>query len=120
MLPLKIMLHLDYAKQKLAGKLIENTEDLNTVKPMYNLLEYSQNYYRDEIDDVGDNASDGKSCKYKTKVIENTAERPNWSVKNKQEVKSLSKCQKMMIIQHEIYYIICIIKTIINLLIQIY
>ena len=39
--------------------------------PMYNLLEYSQNYFmasgilcnycRDEIDDVDDNASDGKS-----------------------------------------------------------
>ena len=38
---------------------------------MYNLLEYSQNYsmtsgsfcnyYKDEIDDVNDNASDGKS-----------------------------------------------------------
>ena len=117
MLPLKIMLHFDYAKQKLAGKLIENTEDLNTVKPMYNLLEYSQNYYRDEIDDVDGNASDGKSCKYKTKIIENTEERPSWPVKNKQEVKSLPKCQKMMIIQHEIYYIICIIKTIRNLLV---
>ena len=39
--------------------------------PMYNLLEYSQNYsvtseslwnyYRDEIDNFDDNASDGKS-----------------------------------------------------------
>ena len=43
---------------------------------MYNLLEYSQNYsraskilwnyYRDKIDGVDDNASDGKSFKYKT------------------------------------------------------
>ena len=47
---------------------------------MYNLLEYSQNYsitsgsfcnyYRDEIDDVNDNASDGKSFKYETKIVE--------------------------------------------------
>ena len=46
--------------------------------PMYNLLEYSQNYsmtsgslwnyYRDKIDDVDDNASDGKSFEYKTKM----------------------------------------------------
>ena len=44
----------------------------------YNLLEYSQkyfmtsgsswNYYRDKIDDVDDNGSDGKSFKYKTKI----------------------------------------------------
>ena len=44
---------------------------------MYNLLEYSENYsmtlgslwnyYRDEIDDVGDNDSDGKSFEYKKK-----------------------------------------------------
>ena len=54
--------------------------------PMYNLLEYSQNYsmtsgslwnyYRDEIDDVDDNASDGKSFEYKTKIVENTPGRP--------------------------------------------
>ena len=41
--------------------------------PMHNLLEYSQNYsltsgslwnfYRDEIDNINDNASDGKSLK---------------------------------------------------------
>ena len=52
----------------------------------YNLLEYSQNYsitsgtlwnyYRDEIDDVDDNASDGKSFKYKTKIVAKTSERP--------------------------------------------
>ena len=54
--------------------------------PMYNLLEYSQNYsmtsgslwnyYRDKIDDVIDNASDGKSFKYKTKVVGKTLGRP--------------------------------------------
>ena len=52
--------------------------------PMYNLLKYSQNYsttsrslwnyYRHKIDDVDDNASDGKSLEYKTK-IGNTPER---------------------------------------------
>ena len=48
----------------------DNAEDLNIVMPMYNLLEYSQNcsmtsgsffnYYREEINNVDDNASDGK------------------------------------------------------------
>ena len=55
--------------------------------PMYNLLEYSQNYswmtsgslwnyYRDEIDDVDDNASNGKSLKYKTRIVGKTPQRP--------------------------------------------
>ena len=54
---------------------------------MYNLLEYSQNYsmtsgsfwnyYRDEIDDVNDNASDGRSFKYKTKIVGKTPEKPS-------------------------------------------
>ena len=54
--------------------------------PMYNLLEYSQNYsmtsgslwnyYRDEIDDADDNASVGGSFKYKTKIIRKTEARP--------------------------------------------
>ena len=53
---------------------------------MYNLLEYSQNYSmtseslwsccRDKIDDVYDNASDGKSFKYKTKIVGKTPKRP--------------------------------------------
>ena len=56
------------------------------VMPMCNLLEYSQNYsmtagslwncYRGEIDDVDDNISDGKSFKYKTKIVGKTPERP--------------------------------------------
>ena len=47
---------------------------------MCNLLEYSQhysmisgglwNYYRDEIDDVDDSASDGKSFEYKKKIVQ--------------------------------------------------
>ena len=40
------------------------------------------------------------------------------SVKNKQKAyKNLMKCQKMMITQQEIYWIICIIKSIINSLV---
>ena len=68
MLSLKIMLHLDHAVKN-NSILIDNAEDRNMVMPMYNLLEYSQNYsttsenlwnyYRDETDDVDDNASDG-------------------------------------------------------------
>ena len=75
MLRLKIMLHSDHASQKLAY--------LHTVMPMFNLLEYRQNYsmtsgslcnyYRDEIDNIHDNASDGNSFKYKTKIVGKTA-----------------------------------------------
>ena len=46
---------------------------------MYNLFEYNQNYsmesgslwncYSDKIDDVNDNATDGKSFKYKTNFV---------------------------------------------------
>ena len=71
---------------KINSTLIDNAEDLDTVVPMYNLLEYSQNYsmtsgrlwnyYRDKIDDVDDNASDGKSFKYKRKIIRKTEARP--------------------------------------------
>ena len=55
--------------------------------PMYNLLEYSQNYsmtsgrlwnyYGDEIDDVEDNASDGKSFHYKTKIVGKIPRKPD-------------------------------------------
>ena len=34
------------------------------------------NYYRDETDDVDDNASDGKSFEYKTKMVGKTPQRP--------------------------------------------
>ena len=77
---------------------------------MINLLEYSQsysmtsgslwNYYRDKIDDVDNNDSDGKSSKYKTKIIEKTEARlinkpfliSQWKT-NKMPVKNLLKCQ---------------------------
>ena len=49
---------------------IYNAEDLGIVIPMYNLLQYSdcfsmtlgrlRSYYRDEVDNVNVNASDGK------------------------------------------------------------
>ena len=71
---------------KINSALIDNAEDLHIVLPMYNLLKYSQNYsmalgsfwnyYRDEIDDVDDNASDGKSFNYKTKIVRKTPQRP--------------------------------------------
>ena len=32
-------------------------------------------YYRDELDNINDNASDGKSFKYKTKIVGKT---PTW------------------------------------------
>ena len=50
---------------KINGELIEDSEDLDIVMPMYNLLEYSKsyrktigslyNYYRDELSDNGNN-----------------------------------------------------------------
>ena len=66
---------------KINSTLIDNAEDLDIVMPMYNLLEYKSyfitsrswwNYYRDEIDDVDDNASDGRSFEYKTKIVGKT------------------------------------------------
>ena len=35
------------------------------------------NYYRDKIDNVDDNASDSKSFKYKTKIMEKSEARPD-------------------------------------------
>ena len=70
----KIMLHLDYAFKKINTTLIENAEDLYIIMPMYNLLDHNQNYsvisgrlwnyYRDKIDNIHHNASDGKLFKY--------------------------------------------------------
>ena len=34
--------------------------------------------YRHESDDVNDNASDGRSFTYKTKILGKTSERPEW------------------------------------------
>ena len=66
--------------------MIDNAKDLDIVMPIYNLLEYSQNYsmtsrslwnyYRYGIGYVDSNASDGKLFEYKTKIVGNTPERP--------------------------------------------
>ena len=67
--------------------LIDNAEDLDIVMRMYNQLEYSNNYsmasgslqncIRDGMGDVdvSDNALDGKSCEYKTKLVGETVKR---------------------------------------------
>ena len=71
------------------GELVENAEDLDTVMPTYNLLEYSKNYsktsaslwnyYRDELtDETNDNNGtnktviNSKSFKYKTSITGST------------------------------------------------
>ena len=68
--------------------MIDNANGLDILMPMCNLLEkihnYSmvsgrwQNYYRNKTDDVdaNDSDSDGRSFEYKTKIIEETPERP--------------------------------------------
>ena len=71
---------------KLKSTLIDNAENLNIVMPMYNLLEYNENYpmtsgslwnyQRDEIDNIHDNGLYGKSVKYKTKTVGKTPARP--------------------------------------------
>ena len=58
--------------------LIGNEGDLDIVISMYNLLEYDDNYsttsgrlwnyYGEEVDDADDNALQGKSFEYKTKI----------------------------------------------------
>ena len=73
---------------KINGKLVENTEDIDIVIPMYNFLEYSKNYektsgslfnyYRDEPSEaeiVNDNGAinisirNSKSFDYKAKIV---------------------------------------------------
>ena len=71
------------------GELIEDSDDLDIVMPMYNLLEYSKNYrktiwslynyYRDELSDDADDNNFGNikvvnsnTFKHKNKIIGNT------------------------------------------------
>ena len=61
---------------KINSTLIDNAEDLHTVMPTSGGL---WNYYREEIDDADDNASESKSFKYKTKLIGKTEARPQRS-----------------------------------------
>ena len=50
-----------------------------------------QNCYRDEIDYINDNASDGKPFKYKTKIVRKTPTRPgNEGDANRQVVLTLN------------------------------
>ena len=65
---------------KINGEKIYNTEDLDVVMPMYNLLEYSKNYkktagslwnyYRDEPSNPL--SSNSESFKYKTNIVRKT------------------------------------------------
>ena len=71
---------------KINSILTGNAEDIDIIMPMYNLLEYSQNYsmtsenlwnyHRDQIVNINDNASDGKSFKYKRKIVGKIPARP--------------------------------------------
>ena len=64
--------------------MIDNAKDHDIVLPMYNLLEYTQNYsiksgslwnyYRSKINDVDVNASDIKSFRYRTKIVVKTTQ----------------------------------------------
>ena len=70
---------------KINRTLIESPDEVDIFMSMYNLLGYSQNYsvtsrslwnyYKDEIDNINDNASDGKSFKYK-KIVGKSPARP--------------------------------------------
>ena len=74
---------------RINGELIEDADDLDIVKPMYNLLEYSKNYrktigsfyncYRDELSDYPNNdhhdnikVVNSNAFKYKNKITGNT------------------------------------------------
>ena len=71
-----------YCISKINGVKIDNTEDLDVVMPMYNLLEYSKNcrkttgsvwnYYRDEPSNPL--SSNSESFKYKTSITGKTPE----------------------------------------------
>ena len=86
---------------KINSTLVHNVEDLDIVMPIYNLLEYSQIYsmisgslqndYGEKNYDVDDNTSDGKSFKYKTKIVGKTTARPgNQEDKNRPAVPTLN------------------------------
>ena len=73
---------------RINGELIEDADDLDIVRPMYNMLEYSKNYrktigslynyYRDELANDNNNncgnrnAVNSNTFKYKNKIIGNT------------------------------------------------
>ena len=80
------MLHLSAAKT-INNTEIDNAKDIDIVMPMYNLIEYSNNYSKTSgtlwqyyKDDQNDNLADSKSFKYKVKV---TGKAPNdWNTKD--------------------------------------
>ena len=58
---------------------VDNTKDINVVMPMYNLTEYSDNYFKTSgrlwqyyRDEPNDNLTDSESFKYKIKITGNT------------------------------------------------
>ena len=58
---------------KINGVKIDNAEDLDVVMPMYNLLEFSKNYRKNNGDEPSDPiSSDSESFKYKTSITGNT------------------------------------------------
>ena len=83
---------------KINSTLVDNAEDLNIIMPMYNVLEYNQNYsmtsgsfwnyYRDEINyDANENVNNrinnskiitSKSLEYKTKLVGSTPNNDNY------------------------------------------
>ena len=54
---------------KVNSTLIVNAEDLDIAMPMYNLLEYSQNYYMTSGSLCNYYRDGGKSFNYKTKIV---------------------------------------------------
>ena len=87
---------------------------------MYNLLEYSQNYYmasgllwnyyRDKIDNINDNASDGRSFKYKTKIIANADDFNSFKYKAKLLENSEAQPAPIMLMEFKISSNCCTIK----------
>ena len=79
------MLHLGHTS-RISNTSVDNATDLDIGMLIYNLLEYTYNYsmtwgsfwnyYRDEVNNLNDNALDGKSFNYKTKRTGKTDARP--------------------------------------------
>ena len=66
---------------------IDNAKDINIVMPMYNLIEYSDNYSKTPAilwqyykDDPNDNLADSEPFKYKVKIIVKTPNNGNTKV----------------------------------------
>ena len=91
---------------------VDNAEDLDIVMPMYNLLEYSENYakasaslcqnYRDEPDD---NKIDSKLFKFKSNITDNTNNAGTANVKVVVPLKYLSnfwRTLEMLLINCEV------------------